>query len=150
MSKNTKIFLLAVAALFVGLGVMSMYHSKPYAELTNIETIDGVIHKLHCPNKGAAALSLKTSELTYNLTVKFKREYCKDDTSQILLGKAVNITAVKMNDDYYQVYQLKDGERKIISPADVEADQSSSTFGLFLLAFLLIVLVIYKSRSSKI
>ncbi|WP_206484977.1 hypothetical protein [Thalassotalea sp. G2M2-11] len=149
MSKNTNIFLLSVAALFAIFGVMSAYHATPYAELTNIETINGTIHKLHCPNKGAAALSLKESDFTYNLTVKFKREYCEDDRSQILLGKTVEINALKMNDEYYQTYQLTGNGQNIVSPADVEADQSSSTFGLFLLAFLLVALVIYKNKTAK-
>jgi hypothetical protein len=52
---------------------------------------------------------------------------------------------VQVNGDFYQVYQLEANDRVILSPGEVEADQSSSTFGLFLLAFLLAALVAYKS-----
>ncbi|NMP31577.1 hypothetical protein HII17_08385 [Thalassotalea sp. M1531] len=149
MSKTAKIILLALATLFLVIGVMSSFHAKPYAELTNIETFDGTIYKLHCPTKGAAALSLVDSDFTYNLTLKFKRDYCDDESSQPLLGKKVSIKAVKVNDNYYQVYVLKSGEYNVVEPSEVEADQSSSTFGLYLLAFLLVSLVIYKSRAPS-
>lgn len=148
MNKTAKVFLLFLSALFFVIGIMSSYHSKSYAELTDIETIKGTIFKLHCPNKGAAALSLKDSEFTYNLTIKFRSDYCDDKKSQVLLGKEVIMEAVQVNDDFYQVYKLKENERVILSPDEVESDQSSSTFGLFLLAFLLVALVVYKSRAG--
>jgi hypothetical protein len=151
MSKTSKTLLLLLAAFFFFIGVQSSLHSTTYAELTDIQTINGTIFKLHCPQKGAAALSLTDSDLTYNLTTKFRAEYCDDNASQVLLGKKVSIEAVQVSDNFYQVYQLKGGNQLIISADEVEADQSSATFGLFLLAFLFIALVVYKSRpvSSK-
>jgi len=146
MSKNTKILLLSLAAFFFFIGIKSYQHSKGYAELTNIETTKGTIFKLHCPTKGAAALSLADSDLTYNLTVKFKNDYCDDNKSQVLLGKKVTMKSVQVSGDFYQVYQIKENDRLILSPDEVESDQTSSTFGLFFLAFLLVALVAYKSR----
>jgi hypothetical protein len=147
MNKTTKILLLALAVFFLVIGIKSAMHSKTYAELTNIQTINGTIFKLHCPTKGAAALSLADSDITYNLTTKFKGDYCNDTKSQVLLGKNVTIESVQVSGDYYQVYQLKEKDWVIISPDDVESDQSGATIGLFLLAFLLIALVLYKSRT---
>lgn len=146
MSKTAKILLLLLAAFFLIIGIKSTFHTKTYAELTDIQTIKGTIFKLHCPQKGAAALSLTDSDYTYNLTTKFRAEYCDDKKSQSLLGKAITIESVQVNGDFYQVYLLKDKDRVIVSPAEVESDQSGTTFGLFLLAFLLVALVVYKSR----
>jgi len=146
MKKNIKILLLSLAAFFCFIGIKSAQHSTIYAELTNVETINGTIFKLHCPQKGAAALSLTDSNLTYNLTVKFKSEYCDDNNSQVLLGKDVTIKSSQVSGNYYQVYQIKEKDRVILSPKDVESEQTSSTLGLFFLAFLLVALVVYKSR----
>jgi len=146
MSKNTKIILLALAALFFFIGIKSYQHSKPYAELTNVQTVNGTIFQLHCPPKGAASLSLNDSDITYNLTIKFRSDYCDDDDSQVLLGKDVSMQTVQVNGDFHQVYQIEENGRVILTPEEVASDQSSSTVGLFLLAFLLIALVAYKSR----
>jgi len=146
MSKNAKILLLSLAAFFFFIGIKSYQHSTAYAELSDIQTIKGTIFKLHCPQNGAAALSFADSDLTYNLTVKFRADYCNDANSQVLLGKEVTIQAVQVSGDFYQVYQIAEEDRVILSPEDVESDQSSSTFGLFFLAFLLVALVVYKSR----
>jgi hypothetical protein len=100
---------------------------------------------LHCPPKGAASLSLADSDFTYNLSIKFRTEYCEKG-SPVLLGKEVTMQSVQVNGDFYQVYQIKENDRVILNPEDVEVDQSSATVGLFLLAFLLIALVGYKSR----
>jgi len=148
MSKNTKILLLSLAVFFFFIGVKSYQHSTAFSELTNIQTIDGTIFKLHCPQNGAAALSFADSDLTYNLTVKFRADYCNDENSQVLLGKEVTMKAVQVSGDFYQVYQIAENDRLILSPEDVESDQNSSTFGLFLLAFLLLALVIYKSKKT--
>ena len=148
MNKNTKTLLLSLAAFFFFIGIMSYQHSKTYAELTDVQTIKDTIFKLHCPQKGAAALSFANSDLTYNLTVKFKNDYCDDNDSQLLLGKEITMQAVQVSGNYYQVYQLEENERVILNPKDVESEQSSSTFGLFFLAFLLVALVVYKSRSK--
>ncbi len=146
MKKNTKILLLSLATFFFFIGIKSYQHSTIYAELTDVQSISGTIFKLHCPQKGAAALSFADSELTYNLTVKFKSDYCDDNDSQLLLGKAITMRAVQVSGDFYQVYQIKEKDRIILSPKDVELEQSSSTFGLFFLAFLLVALVLYKSK----
>lgn len=148
MNKNTKTLLLSLAAFFFFIGIMSYQHSKTYTELTDVQTIKDTIFKLHCPQKGAAALSFANSDLTYNLTVKFKNDYCDDNDSQLLLGKEITMQAVQVSGNYYQVYQLEENERVILNPKDVESEQSSSTFGLFFLAFLLVALVVYKSRSK--
>jgi len=149
MSKTAKILLLLLSAFFFFIGVKSSTHSTSYAELTDIQTIEGTVFKLHCPQKGAAALSLVDSDLTYNLTIKFRSDYCDDNASQVLLGKKVTIEAVKVSENFYQVYQLKAINQLIITPDEVEADQSSATFGLFLLAFLFTALVIYKGRPAS-
>lgn len=146
MKKNTKTLLLSLAAFFLLIGFMSYQHSTTYAELTDIQTIKGTIFKLHCPEKGTAALSFENSELTYNLTMKFRANYCNNNDSQTLLGKNVTMKAVQVNGDFYQVYKIEENDQVILSHSEVESDQSSSTFGLFFLAFLLIALVIYKSR----
>ena len=114
---------------------MSSQHSKPYAGLTNIQTIKGIIYQLHCPPKGAASLSLTDSDLTYNLSIKFRTDYCDEKKSPVLLGKEVTMQSVQVNGDFYQVYQLEDKSQILLSPTDVEADQSSATLGLFFLAF---------------
>jgi hypothetical protein len=148
MKKSTNIILLLLALLFTFVGVKSLQHSIPYAQLTGIESINGTILKLHCPYKGAAALSLNDKAPTFNLSVKFKTNYCDNDHSQALLGKNVQIKAQKMNNDYYQVYMLTEGENVILLPQEIESDRSSSTFGLFFLAFLLVALVVYKNRQN--
>jgi len=145
MSKTTKILLLLLAAFFTFIGIKSYLHSTAYAELTDIQTTTGTILQLHCPPKGAASLSLTDSDFTYNLSIKFRTEYCEKD-SPVLLGKEVTMQSVQVGDNFYQVYQIKENDRVILNPKDVEADQSSATVGLFLLAFLLIALVGYKSR----
>ena len=145
MSKTTKILLLLLAAFFAFIGVKSSMHSTAYAELTDIKTSTGTIFQLHCPPKGAASLSLVDSDFTYNLSTKFRTEYCEKD-SPVLLGKEITMQSVQVNGDFYQVYQIKDNDQIILNPKDVEADQSSATVGLFLLAFLLLALVGYKSR----
>jgi len=145
MSKNTKIILLVLAAFFLFIGIKSYQHSKAYTELTNIQTIKGTILQLHCPPKGAASLSLTDSDIVYNLSIKFRTTYCDDKDSQSLSGKEVTMKSVQVNGDFYQVYQLEANDRVILAPDEVEADQSSSTFGLFFLAFLLAALVAYKS-----
>ncbi len=149
MSKTTKIVLLVLALFFIFIGIKSSQHSKSYTELTDIKTVKGNILKLHCPIKGAAALSLTDSDITYNLTTKFRTEYCNDTRSQVLLGKEVTIESVQVSDSFYQVYQLKEKNKVIVSSSEVEKDQSGATFGLFFLAFLLIALVAYKSRPVK-
>ena len=146
MSKTAKTLLLLLAAFFLFIGIKSYFHSTKYAELTDIQTNKGTISKLHCPPKGAASLSLVDSELTYNLSIRFRSDYCDDNGSQVLLGKEVTLQSVQVNGDFYQVYKLTENGRVILNPDDVEADQSSSTFGLFFLAFLLAALVAYKSR----
>ena len=148
MSKTAKIILLLLAAFFLIIGIMSYQHSKTYAELTDIQTITGTISQLHCPPKGAASLSLIDSQLTYNLSVKFRSYYCDDKDSKSILGKEVTMKSVQVNVDFYQVYQLKENDRMMLSPEEVEADQSSATLGLFFLAFLLTALVAFKSRKS--
>lgn len=148
MNKAAKIILLLLAVFFLSIGIMSAQHSKTYDELTDIKTIQGTILKLHCPPKGAASLSLTDSDFTYNLSIKFRTDYCGDNDSQTLLGKEVTIQSVQVNGDFYQVYHLEDKEQLLLSPKDVEADQSSATLGLFFLAFLLTALVIYKSFST--
>ena len=145
MNKTAKILLLLLAAFFLFIGIKSSQHSKAYAELTDIQTIKGTIFQLHCPPKGAASLSLTDSDLTYNLSVKFRTDYCDDKKSPVLLGKEVTLQSVQVNGNFYQVYQIEENSRVILSPEDVEADQSSATLGLFFLAFLLTALVAYKS-----
>ncbi len=145
MSKNTKIILLVLAAFFLFIGIKSYQHSKAYTELDNVQTTKSTISQLHCPPKGAASLSLVDSDLTYNLSIKFRTDYCDKKDSKSLVGKEVTMKSVQVNGDFYQVYQLEGNGQVILSPAEVEADQSSSTFGLFLLAFLLAALVAYKS-----
>ncbi len=148
MNKNTKIILVALAALFFFIGIKSYQHSKPYAELSNVQTVNGTIYQLHCPPKGAASLSLTDSKITYNLSTKFRTNYCDDDKSKVLLDKVVIMKAVQVNGDFYQVYQIEENKKIILGPEEVESDQSGSTVGLFLLSFLLLALVAYKSRSS--
>lgn len=148
MSKYTKVALLALACFFLFVGGKSFFDTKPYAELTDLTQVNGVIHKLHCPHKGAAALSLKNSDITYNLSVKFRADYCSEDDSQVLLGKSVQMTARQVNGDFYQAYEIKTPERVILSAKEIEADQGSSTFGMFLLAFLTFAFVLYKSRKK--
>lgn len=150
MNKFAKITLLTLACFFLFVGVKSSIETKPYAELTDLRTFNGIIHKLHCPYKGAAALSLKESKLTFNLSVNFRADYCSEDSSQPLLGKEVELIARQANGDFYQVYELKTSEEIILSPEDVEAEQSSLTFGMFFLAFLTIAFVVYKSRKKKV
>ncbi len=142
--------LLALACFFLFLGVKSAFYIKPYAELTDLTRIDGVIHQLHCPHKGAAALSLKDSELTFNLSVKFRADYCSDNDSQVLLGKEVQVVARQVNGDFYQAYEIKTPKQVILSAEEIEADQGSSTFGVFLLAFLIFAFVFYKDRKKKV
>lgn len=148
MNKTAKILLLLLAVFFLFIGIKSYQHTKPYAELTGIQTVNGTIYQLHCPPKGAASLSLTDSSLTYNLSVKFRTDYCDDKKTPVLLGEAVSLQAVQVNGDFYQVYQLEAKNREILRPEDVEADQSSATLGLFFLAFLLIALVLYKHYQS--
>lgn len=148
MSKLANILLLALASFFFFIGLKSTVDSPSYDELTALKTITGVVSKLHCPHKGAAALSIEDSVFTFNLSVKFKSDYCNNDDSQRLLGKTVNIKAVQVNKDYYQVYQLKENEKMIISPEEVESDRANSTFGLFLMAFLIVALVAYKNKKK--
>jgi len=150
MNKSTKILLLSLATFFFIIGIKSFQHSKSYSELTDIRTIKGTIFKLHCPPKGAAALSLVDSDSTYNLTIKFRTDYCDDKASPALLGKEITMKAVHVDDNFYQVYQMEEKESLILKPDDVKADQSSATFGLFLLTFLLIALVVYKNRSTRV
>ncbi len=147
MNKTAKILLLLLAAFFLFIGIKSSQHSKSYTELTNVQTTKGTIFKLHCPPKGAASLSLTDSDGTYNLSIKFRADYCDDDNAKVLLGREVTMQYVPVNDNFYQVYQLTEDDQVFLSPDEVEADQSSATFGLFFLAFLLVVLVAYKSRS---
>ncbi len=149
MSKTAKNLLLLLAAFFFLIGIISSFHSTKYAELTDIQTFKSTIFKLHCPTKGAAALSLADSDYTYNLTLKFRTDYCDDEKSQVLLGKEVTIQAVQVSDNYYQVYQIEDKNNVILSPDEVESEQSSTTMGLFFLAFLLTALVVYKSRPAR-
>lgn len=144
MNKAAKIILLLLAAFFFIIGIMSAQHSTNYAELTTIQTTKGTIAKLHCPPKGAASLSLVDSDLTYNLSVKFRNDYC-DDNSTTLLGKKITMEAIQVNGDFYQVYKLVAQEQLLLSPTDVEADQSSSTWGLFFLSLFLTAIVIFKS-----
>jgi hypothetical protein len=146
MSKTTKILLLLLAAFFFIIGVKSYLHSTAYAELTNIQTSTGTITQLHCPPKGAASLSLANSDFTYNLSIKFRTEYCDEKDSPSLVGKEITMQAVQVNGDFYQVYQIEEDDQILLNPKDVEADQSSATVGLFLLTFLIIALVGYKSR----
>lgn len=146
MSKHSKIILLVLAAFFLFIGIKSYQHSKAFDELTNIQTVEGTIFQLHCPPKGAASLSLVGSDITYNLSIKFRTDYCDDKGSQPLLGKEVTMQAVQVNGDFYQVYQITSDNKEILSAKDVAADQSSSTFGLFFLTFLLLALVLYKHK----
>jgi hypothetical protein len=149
MSKNTKIILLVLAAFFLFIGIKSYQHSKAYTELSNVLTTKGTISQLHCPPKGAASLSLTDSDLTYNLSINFRTDYCDKKDSALLSGSEVTMKSVQVNGDFYQVYQLEMNGRVILSPKEVEADQSSSTFGLFFLAFLLAALVAYKSLPAS-
>ncbi|WP_286261778.1 hypothetical protein [Thalassotalea atypica] len=148
MSKSIKAILLLLAAFFLFVGFKSAFDTKSYEELTNVKTIKGVIYKLHCPQNGAAALSLEDSSDTYNLSIKFRVDYCNDDNAEKLLGKAVSIKAIPVNTGFYQVYDLKHENNVVLSPDEVAADRSNSTIGLFFLAFLLIALVVYKSRKG--
>jgi hypothetical protein len=150
MNKYAKILLLALACFFLFVGVKSSIETKPYAELTDLQPFSGVIHKLHCPYKGAAALSFKDSELTFNLTVNFRADYCSDNTSQPLLGKKVELIARQANGNFYQVYEAKIADKVILTPQDVEAEQGSSTMGMFFLTFLTVAFVVYKSRKKKV
>lgn len=145
MNKTAKILLLLLATFFLIIGIKSSQHAKSYAELTDIKTVKGTVFQLHCPPKGAASLSLTGSDLTYNLSVKFRSNYCDEKAPKILLGEEVALQTVQVNGDFYQVYQMKENGREILNPKDVEADQSSATLGLFFLAFLLTALVLYKS-----
>lgn len=149
MNKAAKIILLLLALFFLSIGIMSDQHSKSYAELTDIQTTKGTVAQLHCPPKGAASLSLVDSYFTYNLSVKFRSNYCADKDSKTLLGKEVTMQTVQVNDDFYQVYQLKNQGQVLLSPTDVEADQKSSIWGLFFLAFFLIAIVIFKSIFAR-
>ncbi|UUO23197.1 hypothetical protein FGD67_08210 [Colwellia sp. M166] len=149
MNKYTKIISLAFACLFLFIGIKSTIDTKPYAELNDIQTFDGMILKLHCPHKGAAALSLENSDFTFNLSVRFRADYCQDDESQTLLGKVVSLKARQVNGDFYQAYEIKTPEQVILTPEEIEADQGSSTFGMFFLAFLILAFVGYKSRKKK-
>jgi hypothetical protein len=144
MKKTTKIVLLLLASFFLFIGIKSYLHTTAYAELENIQTTTATILQLHCPPKGAASLSLADSDLTFNLSIKFRTEYCEKE-SPSLLGKEVTMESVQVNGDFYQVYKIEENDKVILDPKDVEADQSSSTFGLFLLAFLIVALVAYKS-----
>jgi hypothetical protein len=146
MNKATKIILLALAAFFLFIGIKSMQHSKSYEELTNIKTVEGTVFKLHCPPKGAASLSLIDSDLTYNLSIKFRTDYCDDKNSPVLLGRDITMKSVQVNGDFHQAYKIEKSGRVILNASDVEADQSSATLGLFFFAFLLAALVAYKSR----
>lgn len=148
MTKTAKILLLAFAAFFFFIGVKSSMHATAYKDLDNVQTSRGKIIKLHCPRKGAAALSLSDSDTTYNLTTKFKAQYCDDKKSQPLLGKEVTMQSVQVSEGYHQVYQLKDKNQDIVTPQNVESDQANITLGLFLIAFLLTALVAYKSRKK--
>jgi hypothetical protein len=87
MSKTAKIILLILAAIVLIIGMKSYQHSKPYAQLTEIQSIEGIISQLHCPPKGAAALSLNDSEVTFNLSIKFRSDYCTEKKQQLLIGK---------------------------------------------------------------
>ena len=137
MSKTAKKLLLLLAALFFFIGIMSYLNSKTFAELTNVQTISGIISKLHCPPKGAAALSLSGSDITYNLSIKFRTKYCNAKHPPVLLGKKVSMESIHVNGNFHQVYQIKENEHVILDPNDVESDQNSSTLGLFFLSFLL-------------
>ena len=148
MNKWTKISLLALAGFFLLLGIKSAVDTKPFAELSDLKTFEGMILKLHCPHKGAAALSLDNSALTFNLSVKFRAEYCSENESQALLGENVSIVARQVNGDFYQAYKITTAKKELLSPAEIEADQGSSTFGMFLLAFLTLAFVAYKSRKK--
>jgi len=148
MNKIANILLLLLAAFFLFLGIKSVQHSKSYTELTNIETIKGSVFQLHCPPKGAASLSLMDSDLTYNLSVKFRTDYCDKKKSPVFLGKEITMQSVQVNGDFHQVYKIEKDGLVILNASDVEADQSSATLGLFLLAFLLVALVTYKSRAA--
>lgn len=149
MSKSANILLMALASFFLIIGLKSAIDSQSYEDLTTLKVIKGTISKLHCPHKGAAALSIDESDFTFNLSVRFKSDYCNNDDSQRLLGKLANIKAVQVNDDYYQVYELIENDTVIISPEEVESDRANSTFGLFLIAFLITALVFYKNRKNK-
>ncbi|TWX69660.1 hypothetical protein ESZ36_06825 [Colwellia demingiae] len=149
MNKTAKILLLILAAFFLFLGIKSSQHSKSYAELTDIQTIKGTIFQLHCPPKGAASLSIADSDLTYNLSVKFRSDYCDEKKSPVLIGKEVTMQSVQVNGKFHQVYQIENNGRVILRPDDVLSDQTSATLGLFFLAFLLIALVLYKSRPVR-
>jgi len=150
MNKWTKIILLAVACFFIFVGVRSIFETKPYAELTDLKTFDGMIFKLHCPHKGAAALSLEDSDLTFNLSVKFRSDYCNENESQSLLGKNVSLKARQVNGKFYQTYEMKTSTQVILNPEEIEAEQGNSTLGVFFLAFLILALVAYKSRKKII
>ncbi|TMM43147.1 hypothetical protein [Colwellia ponticola] len=145
MNKAAKNILLLLAAFFLFIGIMSAQNSKSYAELSDIQTVKGAIATLNCPPKGAASLRLMDSDFTYNLSVKFRSDYCDEDVSQALLGKEIIMESVQVNDDFYQVYKVIEQEKLLLSPTDVEADQSSSTWGLFFLSFFLTAIVIFKS-----
>lgn len=149
MNKTAKILVLLLAAFFLIIGIKSYFHSTAYADLTNIKTTKGTISQLHCPPKGAASLSIVDSDFTYNLSIAFRTDYCDKKDSQVLVGKEITIKSVQVNGDFYQVYQLQENDRVLLTPEEVQADQSSATFGLFFLAFLLTVLVIYKSRPTE-
>jgi len=150
MNKYSKIILLALACFFLFVGSKSAIDTKPYAELTDIKTFEGMIYKLHCPHKGAAALSLDNSVLTFNLSVKFRADYCSGNESEALLGKKVSLKARQVNGDFYQSYEITTPTQVILSPEDIAADQGGSTFGMFFLAFLIFAFVIYKSSKKKL
>jgi hypothetical protein len=149
MNKTAKILVLLLAVFFLFIGIKSYQHTKAFSELTKVQTTSGTVSQLYCPPKGAASLSLNDSDFTYNLTIKFRTDYCDAKNSPVLQGREITMKSVQVNGDFYQVYQIDAGKRTILSPEDVESDQKSSTFGLFLLALLLVALVAYKSIPKK-
>ncbi|SEK51856.1 hypothetical protein SAMN05216262_101554 [Colwellia chukchiensis] len=146
MNKFGQISLLILASFFLFVGVKSAFNNKPFAELTDIQRFEGMIYKLHCPHKGAAALSLDNSTYTFNLSVKFRADYCNGNDSQALLGKQVSLLARPVNGEFYQSYEIKSATETLLTPEDIAADQGGSTFGMFLLALLTFGFVAYKSR----
>ncbi len=151
MSKPVQIIFILVALFFLTAGIKTISDSKNYDELSNILHLNGVIHQLQCPQKGAASLALKENDNTFHLSIKFRTTYCDGTKPELLLGKPARIEAIPVTEGYYQIYKLSVDGEQLLSPEDVIADRQNSIIGLFFIAFLLIGIVIYKrNKAAKV
>lgn len=150
MNKSIQIILLIIAALLIVAGIKTISDSKSYHELPNIVRMDAIIHQLQCPQNGAASIALKNDDNIFHLSVKFRTTYCEDTKPKLLLGKSAQVEAVPVTKGYYQIYRLVVENEELLSPEEVISDRQNSVIGLFLIAFLLIGLVLYKrTKASK-